>query len=838
MTSASDFSNPYAADVIGLWDFLCGSETKDTGLADGVAQNGETFGWGQFSNGYFQADGCSARFDVKGNDAPFDLAAGTVMVQFEQTGDPSRCDQYSTVVSRGEKADAGQEGFFEVRVTESGAVQVLHVDDCNQSLLSTTGGFAGLCDEIRVTYSWDAASGNSVLVENLSEGTSFTADSAVTGLTFDVTDNDGQSFTIGAEETDDGKFGHYFDGRVDYLAVLDEAVLCHPAGDGIVEGTQGDDLIDLAYTGDPEGDMIDNGDAILPGEAPDDDIVDAGAGDDTILSGQGDDTVYAGSGSDTVVGGAGNDVIYGDSNLPGGDFDGAREVFRWSEGPGYSDERDTGGFTQNTGSVDVSFSILNSFRYAQVEYETDAGYTAGIDTGDLGAVDKDSNLAIETEKDCASASVALEFSDEVGNVSFRINDADYDSIVSVHAYDADGNAIPIELTGGSGVYLADRDGVAGDDTAFSKGGGASPATEKYSLLVGVEGPVSKIVITHTNDGGHSSHIQITDVYFDPPGADTGEDGNDVLMGGEGDDEIYGEGGNDTLVGGEGADRLYGGDDADTFHVDAATGKGDVIDGGSGGVDNDRLVVDGKFGIDYRLNDLVTDSDGNGYDGTVEFLNGDGDVTGSLSFTNIENLPSGGTTPPCFTPGSMIATPQGLRPVEELREGDRVLTRDNGIQDIGWVGHTTLSGADLFRAEHLRPVLIRKGALGDGLPERDMMVSPMHRMLIANDRTALYFEDTEVLAAARHLTGLAGIDTVIAPRVTYIHFMFERHEVVLADGVWTESFQPGDQSLEGVGDEQREEIFELFPDLRTQVGLNAYQAARKSLKRYEAELLAR
>ena len=69
-------------------------------------------------------------------------------------------------------------------------------------------------------------------------------------------------------------------------------------------------------------------------------------------------------------------------------------------------------------------------------------------------------------------------------------------------------------------------------------------------------------------------------------------------------------------------------------------------------------------------------------------------------------------------------------------------------------------------------------------------------------------------------------------------MFERHEVVLADGVWTESFQPGDQSLEGVGDEQREEIFELFPDLRTQVGLNAYQAARKSLKRYEAELLAR
>ena len=215
MTSASNFTNPYSADVIGLWDFLRGSETKDTGLDDGIAQNGEKFGYGQFSNGYFKTDGRSARFDVQGNDTPFDLAAGTVMVQFEQTGDPGWCDDYATVVSRGEKADAGKEGFFEVRVTETGAVQVLHADDCNVSLLSTGKGFAGLCDEIRVTYSWDAATGNKVLVENRTDGTSFTGGSEVTGLTFDITDNDGQSFTIGAEEKDDGKFDHYFDGHID-----------------------------------------------------------------------------------------------------------------------------------------------------------------------------------------------------------------------------------------------------------------------------------------------------------------------------------------------------------------------------------------------------------------------------------------------------------------------------------------------------------------------------------------------------------------------------------------------------------------------------------------------
>jgi hypothetical protein len=73
-------------------------------------------------------------------------------------------------------------------------------------------------------------------------------------------------------------------------------------------------------------------------------------------------------------------------------------------------------------------------------------------------------------------------------------------------------------------------------------------------------------------------------------------------------------------------------------------------------------------------------------------------------------------------------------------------------------------------------------------------------------------------------------------VTYIHFMFAQHEVVLSDGAWTESFQPGDLSLKGVGNAQRNEILELFPELKTQEGLKAYSAARRSLKKHEARLL--
>jgi hypothetical protein len=75
-------------------------------------------------------------------------------------------------------------------------------------------------------------------------------------------------------------------------------------------------------------------------------------------------------------------------------------------------------------------------------------------------------------------------------------------------------------------------------------------------------------------------------------------------------------------------------------------------------------------------------------------------------------------------------------------------------------------------------------------------------------------------------------------VTYVHIMFERHEVVLSDGVWSESFQPGDHSLGGLAQNQRDEIFTLFPELKTTAGVEGYQAARKSLKKHEARLLLR
>jgi hypothetical protein len=118
----------------------------------------------------------------------------------------------------------------------------------------------------------------------------------------------------------------------------------------------------------------------------------------------------------------------------------------------------------------------------------------------------------------------------------------------------------------------------------------------------------------------------------------------------------------------------------------------------------------------------------------------------------------------------------------------------------------------------------------------MLVSPNHRLLIANEQSAIYFDEREVLVSAKHLVNDRGIRRAETLGTTYIHFMFDHHEVVLSDGAWTESFQPGDGSLRGIGEDQRREIFALFPELADKVGQVAYGAARRSLKRHEAELL--
>lgn len=188
--------------------------------------------------------------------------------------------------------------------------------------------------------------------------------------------------------------------------------------------------------------------------------------------------------------------------------------------------------------------------------------------------------------------------------------------------------------------------------------------------------------------------------------------------------------------------------------------------------------------------------------------------------------------PCFTSGARIATRLGERRIEDLRIGDQVVTRDNGFQEIRWIGTCQL-GAEALRADRSkRPIHIRKDTFGAGVPERDIRFSPNHRVLLAQPETALLFGDSEVLAAAKNLLSRPGIDRDPPRGVTYVHLLFDRHETIMSDGLWSESFLPGDVAMSGLNMAQQREIYDLFPGLRDGSDRMAFKPARRILRRHE------
>lgn len=170
---------------------------------------------------------------------------------------------------------------------------------------------------------------------------------------------------------------------------------------------------------------------------------------------------------------------------------------------------------------------------------------------------------------------------------------------------------------------------------------------------------------------------------------------------------------------------------------------------------------------------------------------------------------------CFGRGTRIMTARGEVAVEDLRVGDMVLTRDNGPQPLRWIGSKALDRHQLALFTQLRPVRIRGGALGHGLPRRDLSVSQQHRVLVQSRVAERIFGQPEVLVAAKHLVGVAGIEIDdSAQPVEYFHLLFDRHEVLYSEGALTESLFTGAEALKAVDAAARAEIVALFPELAT------------------------
>ncbi|WP_170426938.1 Hint domain-containing protein [Ruegeria arenilitoris] len=169
------------------------------------------------------------------------------------------------------------------------------------------------------------------------------------------------------------------------------------------------------------------------------------------------------------------------------------------------------------------------------------------------------------------------------------------------------------------------------------------------------------------------------------------------------------------------------------------------------------------------------------------------------------LSPGDTGPPCFAAGTLVDTPDGPRRVESLRPGDLVLTQDDGPCPIRWVGGRTVTGRGRFA-----PVRIHAGAFG---AERDIYVSPQHRLLVSGWQAELLFGEDEILVAAKSLINDATITSAPCDIVHYVHLFFDRHQLVSTSGLISESFFPGDQALSSLDCAAADELFSLFPELR-------------------------
>jgi len=193
----------------------------------------------------------------------------------------------------------------------------------------------------------------------------------------------------------------------------------------------------------------------------------------------------------------------------------------------------------------------------------------------------------------------------------------------------------------------------------------------------------------------------------------------------------------------------------------------------------------------------------------------------IGFVNVSSIP-------CFVAGTMIQTDKGEMPVDQLHRGDLVVTRDEGPRPVRWVGIRQVQAQGDFA-----PIHIRAGTFG---AHRDLLVSPQHRVLVRDSLAELLFGEDEVLVAAKDLLNDRSVTRRSGGTVTYVHLMFDQHQVIYSEGLATESFLPGLQTTNLFEQSVVDEICRIFPESNPVTGQGYSGAARRTLRRFEAQLL--
>ncbi|UWQ12767.1 Hint domain-containing protein (plasmid) [Aliiroseovarius crassostreae] len=566
-----------------------------------------------------------------------------------------------------------------------------------------------------------------------------------------------------------------------------------------------------------------------------------GAGDDMITGGSGQDVIDGGAGTDTISGGAGAD------SLTGGDDD---DVFLLDDG--FGNDTIVGGEGVTTGEDLDTITLTGS-----------TGVTVDMSGSDpeAGTISDGSSTATYSEIEkiyLGGGRDTLILADGSGDrqvANFDVadsGDGTANDQLDVSGLTSDGGTTPVTTTD---VTVTD-DGSGNAVLSFPGGEsitlvGVTPEqVDSIDELVAIGIPDGRDYIVEGTSGGDLIDGSYTG---DPEGdlvdsndhSDGSNDdsilagaGDDTVLSGTGDDTVFGGTGSDVLTGGEGADEIHGGDHADTITLaegDTVYGDGGddlfvVTDYGEAGTGNITVVG----GETDETNGDTLDFRGLTHWDNITYTNTDPGVGGGMSgfatlddgsvvtFSEIENIII------CFAAGTRITTPAGTREVQDLRPGDLVLTRDNGVKPIRWVGKRTVPARG-----SLAPIRFAPGALGNTRP---LLVSPQHRMLIQGANANLIFGESEVLATAKHLVNGGTVAEQVGGEVTYVHIMFDQHEIVYAEGAATESFFPGGTGLDAVEDQAREELFAVFPELRSSAG-NFGETVRMCVKAHESRLFA-
>ena len=349
--------------------------------------------------------------------------------------------------------------------------------------------------------------------------------------------------------------------------------------------------------------------------------------------------------------------------------------------------------------------------------------------------------------------------------------------------------------------------MSGQNTTFGSGNDTYSGTGFDDTVFGGSGTDSLL----GNDGNDRLFGEgDNDTIRGGTGNDTINGGaqNDLLFGNEGNDSILGEAQEDTIVGGLGADFLQGGNQLDII-ITGASLEGGLYDDGA----RDTVQEAGNFDdIGYAGPDDLMDGGGNSntaagggdtlylpntfntvatggsvtiggvtYDQifveTTEGANGTLDTIYATNWERFGTYTLNGVA--CFATGTRIATARGEVAVEDLRVGDLVVTAGGrgALQPVVWLGHAEVSIAKHPEPIQVQPILIKAGALAEGVPFRDLRVSPDHAL----------FLDGRLVPAGFLVNGTTIIREAWCPQVTYWHVELPAHAVLLAEGAPAESY---------------------------------------------------